>query len=187
MSSNPSPGGPSGVRRLLEHEGRERLILLINHVLASEPLAQQRLQPHSGRRLRVVPSGWPQLLSMVMSPPAPLEVEVTPAGLLECCPQLQPGVEERIPDLEVVVDSQDPLGLVAHVLAGGTPQLQLAGDAQFAADVNWLAENLRWDVAADIERLFGPVSAERLRTWGLAMARALREALSRLSGRGGVS
>jgi ubiquinone biosynthesis protein UbiJ len=64
--------------------------------------------------------------------------------------------------------------------------LQLAGDAQFAADVNWLAENLRWDVAADVERLFGPVSAERLRTWGLAVARALREAVARLSARGGA-
>jgi hypothetical protein len=41
-------------------------------------------------------------------------------------------------------------------------------------------------VAADVERLFGPVSAERLRTWGLAVARALREAVARLSARGGA-
>ncbi|MEY2594013.1 MAG: hypothetical protein RI972_1702, partial [Pseudomonadota bacterium] len=57
---------------------------------------------------------------------------------------------------------------------------QLSGDAQFAADVNWLAENLRWDLTADLERLWGPLSAERLRTWGQAFARALREAVQRL-------
>jgi ubiquinone biosynthesis protein UbiJ len=59
------------------------------------------------------------------------------------------------PDLDVTVDTHDPLGLVTRVLGGGQPTLQLSGDAGLAADVNWLAENLRWDVAADIERLFG--------------------------------
>jgi ubiquinone biosynthesis protein UbiJ len=78
------------------------------------------------------------------------------------------------------------LGLATRVLSGGTPQLQLAGDAQFAADVNWLADNLRWDVAADLERLFGPVPAEQLRTWGQALARALREAVLRWGGRVGA-
>lgn len=178
------------MRQLLEQEGRERLILIVNHVLSAEPVAQRRLQPHAGRRLRVVPDGWPRLLSMMAPPPAPLEVVVTPAGLLELCPMLDSVVDSSAqadsPDLEVVVDSHDPLGLVARVLSGGTPSLQLAGDAQLAADVNWLAENLRWDVAADIERFFGPVPAERLRTWGLAIARALREAAARLASRGGA-
>lgn len=186
MSSSAQPSRTTGVRQLLEQEGRERLILIVNHVLVSEPVAQQRLRPHSGRRLRVVPDGWPRLLSMMVPPPAPLEVVVTPAGLLDLCPMLEPGDERQTPDLEVVVDSHDPLGMVASVLAGGMPSLQVAGDAQLAADVNWLADNLRWDVAADIERLFGPVPAERLRTWGLAIARGLREAVSRLTGRGGA-
>lgn len=186
MSSTLNPGRGAGVRQLLEQEGRERMILVVNHVLSSEPVALQRLRPHAGARLRVVPDGWPRLLSMVLPPPAPLEVTVTPAGLLELCPMLEPGDDAATPQLEVVVDSHDPLGLVSRVLAGGTPSLQLAGDAQLAADVNWLAENLRWDVAADIERLFGPVPAERLRTWGLATARALREAVARLVRNGGV-
>lgn len=187
MHSPSSPEGKTGLRQLLEQEGRERLILLLNHVLASEPVAQQRLRPHSGRLLRVAPDGWPRLLSMMLPPPAPLEVRVTPAGLLELCPMLEPGAEQATPELDVVVDTHDPLGLAARVLAGGTPQLQLAGDAQFAADVNWLAENLRWDVAADVERLFGPVPAERMRTWGLAVVRGLKEAVARLASRGGVN
>jgi len=172
---------------LLEQEGRERLILLVNHVLASEPVAQQRLRPHAGRVLRVSPQGWPRLLSLMLPPPAPLAVRVSPAGLLELCTTLEDGMDAAVPELDVIVDTHDPLGLLARVLAGGTPQLQLSGDAQFAADVNWLAENLRWDVAADVERLFGPVSAERLSSWGLALARALREAVARLTARGGAS
>lgn len=180
MSSNSSAGGPSGLRQLLEQEGRERLILLLNHVLAAEPVAILRLQPHAGRCLRVVAQGWPRLLSMLLPPPAPLEVVVTPAGLLELRPALEGLEATAAPDLEVVLDTHDPMSLVSQVLSGGTPQLQLSGDAQFAADVNWLAENLRWDLTADLERLWGPLSAERLRTWGQAFARALREAVQRL-------
>ncbi len=185
MSSNSSPQGPSGLRQLLEQEGRVRLILLLNHVLAAEPVATLRLQPHAGRCLRVVAEGWPRLLSMLMPPPAPLEVVVTPAGLFELRPTLEGLDAAAAPDLEVVVDSHDPLSLMARVLSGGTPQLRLSGDAQFAADVNWLVENLRWDLTADLERLWGPLSAQQLRTWGQAFARALREAVERLSrGRG---
>ena len=29
-----------------------------------------------------------------------------------------------------------------------------------AADVNWIAQNVRWDPAADAERFFGPTLAE---------------------------
>ncbi|MFM8796520.1 MAG: hypothetical protein ACKOFK_07180 [Betaproteobacteria bacterium] len=186
MSMNSSPAEPLGLRQLLEQEGRERLVLLLNHVLASEPVAPARLQPHAGRRLRVVGQGWPQLLAVLVPQPQPLEVVVTPAGLLELCPLQAPQDPPSPADLEVVVDSHDPLGLAARVLSGGTPQLQLAGDAQFAADVNWLADNLRWDVAADLERLFGPVPAEQLRTWGQALARALREAGLRWGSRAGA-
>ena len=170
----------SSWRSLLEQEGRERLILLANHVLASEEAGWQRLQPHAGRVLRLCAQGWPALLGPFLPQPEPMQVRITPAGLLELCPEAQAASGC---DLEVVVDTHDPAGLVARVLSGGMPTLQLRGDAQLAADVNWLAENLRWDVAADLERLFGPVPAERLRLWGLAVTRALREALGRLAAR----
>ena len=97
-------------------------------------------------------------------------------------------LEADLADLEVQLDTRDPAALVARVMAGGTPSLQLRGNAQLAADVNWLAENLRWDVAADLERLFGPVSAQRLSLWGRAMLRALEQAVHRLmAARGAVS
>jgi ubiquinone biosynthesis protein UbiJ len=54
------------------------------------------------------------------------------------------------------------------------------GDAQLAGDVNWLMQNLRWDVAADLERFFGPVAAQQLHRLGSAVAHALRSAVQGL-------
>jgi hypothetical protein len=55
-----------------------------------------------------------------------------------------------------------------------TPPVDIEGDAQLAGDVNWLMQNLRWDVAADLERLFPPrwrtSCAAAGRHWPLACA-----------------
>jgi len=56
--------------------------------------------------------------------------------------------------------------------------VDIDGDAQLAADVNWLLQNLRWDVAADLERTFGPSIAYPLHRLGSALAKALRTALA---------
>ena len=50
------------------------------------------------------------------------------------------------------------------------------GNAQLAADINWLLQNVRWDVAADLERLFGPALAHSLHRLGSALAKGLRSA-----------
>ena len=56
-----------------------RLALFINHVLASEAVATQRLQPHAGRVLAVQMKNWPA----VLPPWPPLVFRITPAGLME--------------------------------------------------------------------------------------------------------
>ena len=94
-------------------------------------------------------TGWPALLP----PPPALAFRVTPAGLLEWCGGTELPAEA---DLVVRVDASNPLLLSARAMAGDMPQVAIDGDAQLAADVNWLLQNLRWDVAADLERLFGP-------------------------------
>lgn len=172
------PLGPglAGWRLLVEEQARHRLVLLINHVLSSEPLAQQRLLPHVGRSLQVRAVGWPSLLAPVLPAPQPLRLAITPAGLLELA---DGAVPELADDLVVDLDTRDPVSLAAQLLGGGVPSVQLQGDARLAADVGWLAENLRWDVAADVERLVGPIPAERLRLWGLMVASALRQGLTR--------
>lgn len=147
----------------------ERLTLVINHVLGSESVATQKLRPHAGRTLSLALNQWPGLLP---APPA-LAWRVTPAGLLEWC-----GAEGvAAPDLHVQIDAANPAALLARAVAGTPPAVQIDGDAQLAGDVNWLLQNLRWDVAADLERLFGPGPAQTLHRVGATLATALRAGL----------
>ncbi|MBU6256877.1 MAG: hypothetical protein KGL18_01050 [Burkholderiales bacterium] len=147
----------------------ERLTLVINHVLAAEPAATARLRPHAGRELALQIERWPALL------PAPprLAWRVTPAGMLEWS-----GVDGgAAPELAVHLEAANPALLVARALGGEAPPVQIDGDAQLAADVGWLIQNLRWDVAADLERLFGPAVGSTIHRIGSTLARALRSAL----------
>jgi ubiquinone biosynthesis protein UbiJ len=193
----------------------ERLTLVLNHVLRSEPVALARLVPHAGREIVVELAGCPALL-----PPAPpMRWRVTPAGMLEWCaggagahgiaatgwapPSGAPGASEKgssapsfsaqgssapaaagpgNADLRVVVDAANPAALLARALAGQRPAVQVEGDAAFAADIGWLLQNLRWDVAADLERFFGPVVAGQLHQLGRAFAGGLRAALDTFAG-----
>jgi ubiquinone biosynthesis protein UbiJ len=144
----------------------ERLTLLVNHLLAAEPVAAERLRPHAGRTIEVTLTGWPRLL-----PPPPAWVwRVTAAGLLEWCATALPAAA----DLGVRIDAANPGGLLVRTLGGQPPAAQIDGDAQFAADVHWLIQNLRWDAAADLERAFGPLPAGVLMQLGSSMAAGLR-------------
>jgi ubiquinone biosynthesis protein UbiJ len=148
----------------------ERLVLVVNHVLGAEPAATSRLQVHAQRVIRLQMQSWPSLLP---APPT-LAFRVTPAGMLEWCGG--PGATTDA-DLRVGVDASNPLLLMARAMAGDMPSVEIDGDAKLAGDVNWLLQNLRWDVAADLERLFGPVVAQQLHRIGSAVAGGLRTAL----------
>lgn len=154
----------------------ERLTLVINHVLASENVATERLKPHAGRSVELATSGWPSLLP---KPPACV-FRVTPAGLLEWA-GLEPATTA---DLAVRVDASNPALLLSKALGGTLPPVAVEGDAQLAGDVNWLLQNLRWDVASDLERLFGPTVAQPLLSVGAMLASALRTALQAAAGLG---
>ena len=69
----------SALQQLAASAFMERLTLWLNHVIAGEDAAVQRLRPHAGRLVRLELSGWPTLL-----PPLPeISFGITPAGLLE--------------------------------------------------------------------------------------------------------
>ncbi len=144
----------------------ERLVLVINHVLSSEPAAMSRLASHKGRSIALELQQWPSLLPRLPT----LKLRVTPPGLLEWC-----GLGDDGPaDLAVRVDAANPALLFARALAGEPPRLDIAGDATLATDIQWLVDNLRWDVEADLDRLFGPLVARQLGQLGSALARGLR-------------
>ena len=75
------------------------------------------------------------------------------------------------------MEASNPALVLARALAGEPPAVRIDGDAALAGDVNWLLQNLRWDVAADLERLFGPAVAGPLHQLGRMLAGAVRKAL----------
>ena len=152
----------------------ERLTLLVNHVLGSEPVAMERLRPHAGHCIQLHFEGWPGLL-----PPLPVTAfRVTPAGLVEWCGADLP-VE---PELRVSIDASNPALAMVQALSGARPKVEVAGDAAFAADLNWLFDNLRWDVQDDLANVVGPAPARELARVGAGIATGLREAVRTLSG-----
>jgi ubiquinone biosynthesis protein UbiJ len=154
------------LQALIAPAAMQRLTLLLNHVLASERVATERLARHVGRCIALQLRNWPPLL------PAPqgLAFRVTPAGLLEWCgdaPLAQP-------DLHLSIDAGNPALLGLQWVAGERPKMEIQGDAAFAADVQWLADNLRWDIAHDLEGVFGPVVAREVARFGQMVAETLR-------------
>jgi ubiquinone biosynthesis protein UbiJ len=133
---------------------RNRMVLFANHVLTGCPPAVERLRAHAGKAVRVDVSGWPGLIPV----PPPLTLRITPAGLFESVEAADVGV--GVPDLNVRLDTSDPAKVAGNVFKGGLPPMSIDGDGALAADVNWIAQNVRWDPAADAERFFGPTLAE---------------------------
>ncbi len=138
-------------------ELRHRLVLLLNHVLGQEAEAMARLKRQRGRVLEIT---WRDLA---------LRLAVTPAGLLDQAPA------DARPDLTLALIQDSPLELARSALRGDKPDVRIAGDVQLAAEVNWLADHLRWDLEEDLSRLMGDAPAH-------ALATGLRQALSALKG-----
>jgi ubiquinone biosynthesis protein UbiJ len=161
---------------LLEPLGREalaRVTLLLNHVIAAEPEATRRLLGHVGATVQIEWQRWPAFL-----PPPPQAVwRITPAGLLELA---EPGFVAG--DAAQLVVGLDQQALTGWALGGavGRPPMAVQGDVGLAADISWLAENLRWDVEDDLARVIGDVPARQLAQFGRAAVQALQGLLQRV-------
>ena len=165
----------------------ERLTLLINHVLASEPAAMDKLRPHAGRSLSVQwtsasgfrPPEWvDRLLPLQNGLPPALAWTITPAGLLEWTPEALPPQETTAiapPALRLTVALPPPWQLAWEALRGNRPEVQIEGDAQMAETAAWLLKHLRWDLEDDLARWLGAAPTELLRR----TAESAREALQR--------
>jgi ubiquinone biosynthesis protein UbiJ len=149
----------------LADEARLRLVLLVNHVLAQEPEAQARL---SRRQSSVIEVRWNQLQ---------FQWRITPAGLLDRVDG------QTSPDLVISLDGQSPAQLIKHLIDGQRPPVQIEGDVQLAAEVAWLADNLRWDVEEDLARVLGDVPAHALVDAGRRLLQALRPFVARAATR----
>lgn len=151
---------------------QDRIVLLLNHVISRETYALSRLRPFAGRAVVLHLAGWPALL-----PAAPdLVLAVTPAGLWE---RLDTAPAEA---LRIDLDASNPALLAFGALSGERPRVTVQGDAAFAGEMNWLIENLRWDIEDDLAAIVGPAPAHQLARWGRAAAQGLA-ALARGAGK----
>ena len=142
-------------------ESQQRLVLFLNHVLMQEPQAQARLLRQKGR---VVHAKW-GLFS--------IDLQVTPAGLVDRAPA---GSQA---DLVLTVAIESPWTAAQAALAGKPPPVNIEGDVQLAAELAWLAENLRWDVEEDLSRFVGDAPAHALANAGRKLHAALQSMLPR--------
>ncbi|WP_374590558.1 hypothetical protein [Aquabacterium sp.] len=147
---------PLGIRPLLE----ERITLVANHLLASEPVAAERMRRHVGRSMAVRLGIRLPFRDAGGRGPA-LRWQVTPAGLLDQLTDDAPATG----GLTVTVDLQDPLAVFRRALAGQRPAMAIQGDADFASDVAWLIDNLRWDIEDDLARVIGGPQAHVAMQW----------------------
>jgi ubiquinone biosynthesis accessory factor UbiJ len=125
----------------LVRELQQRVVLALNHVLQQEPEAMARLARQKG-----------QVAEMLMAPIS-MKLIATPAGLLDLANQ------DAKADLTITVTETNPLTLLQTTLRGEKPAIQIQGDVQLAAEVNWLVDHVRWDAEEDLSRIIGDAPA----------------------------
>jgi ubiquinone biosynthesis accessory factor UbiJ len=146
-------------------EAQRRIVLLLNHILMQEKEATSRL---ARQKDRVVHMQW-RFFAM--------KLVATPAGLLDLADA------GALPDLTLVVTQESPFAIAQALLRGDKPGVRIEGDVQLAAEINWLADHIRWDMEEDVSRILGDVPAHML---GRAV-RAIGGALRQFAGTGTAS
>ncbi len=133
---------------------------LLNHLLAREAWARDKLAPFAGRRARIEAFPFALLLG------------VAAGGLFE--------VGSGDPHVTITVDSAqlpsllfDPQALLRNV--------RLAGDAEFAQALSTVLQNLRPEPEEDLARFVGDAAAVRIVGFLRALATQIREGGERLT------
>jgi ubiquinone biosynthesis accessory factor UbiJ len=128
----------------LVREVQQRIVLALNHVLQQEPEAMARLCRQKGQ------------VALIEIAPIAIKLVATPAGLLDIA------APDAKADLTLTVTDSHPLALLQTTLRGEKPAIQIQGDVQLAAEVNWLVDHVRWDAEEDLSRMVGDAPAHSL-------------------------
>ncbi|MSQ66038.1 MAG: hypothetical protein EXR37_06830 [Limnohabitans sp.] len=141
----------------LLYELQDKLVLLLNHVIAQEPAALQRLRRQQGQCVQL---SWREYR---------LQWLITPAGLLERADAYAEA------DLHLQVNEASPLSLLQAVIKGEKPAMRIDGDVMLAADINWMVDHVRWDMEEDLSRVFGDATAHHMAAFFKRITSAMRE------------
>jgi ubiquinone biosynthesis accessory factor UbiJ len=148
-------------------EGHNRIVLLLNHVLQQEPEAMQRIARQKGR---IVKFAWQQY-TLLLTP--------TAVGLLAVASQ--PSPEDKKIDLLLEIIDTDVAELGKKLMQGDKPNVRIEGDVQLAAEVQWLAQNVQWDLEGDLARIVGNVPAHHISKSMRELRAKLREWVAKKS------
>ncbi len=126
----------------------------INHLLRGASWARDEIRRFSGQTARF------EIMPLVLSLTVLESGEVAPAAAAAV-----PAVTIRLtPGLMLRLAARDETAW---------REVGIAGDTDFAAAINHLVRNLRWDVEEDLSRVFGDIAAHRMaesgrtfRRWG---------------------
>jgi ubiquinone biosynthesis protein UbiJ len=134
----------------------------INHILAQEAWARDVLALHAGKEAAVD-------LGRIA-----LRVRVGRDGLLDASQADTPA------QVTIHVKPSD-LPLMAANRERAFSYVRVEGDAEFANTLSQLAQGLRWEAAHDLQRVLGPLAAERIVQGAGAAAESLRTAHRKLA------
>jgi ubiquinone biosynthesis protein UbiJ len=137
-------------------------VATINHLLAREAWARAALAEHAGKE------------ALIDAGAAALRVRVARDGMLEA------GQGEGAANVTIRVRMAD-LPLIAADRERAFSYVKIEGDAQFANTLSQLSRGLRWEAEADLERVLGPIAANRVAQGARGAAAAQRTAHTRLA------
>lgn len=118
----------------------------VNHLLARESWARERLAPYAGKTARLA------------CPPVVLMLLVQPDGYLSAVEE----TEAQQFDVTISVPSDALPAFVQGGQAAVMKHVKIEGDAEFATVIAKLAEHLRWEPEEDLAKLIGDGPAWRV-------------------------
>ncbi|MBI3043281.1 MAG: ubiquinone biosynthesis protein [Betaproteobacteria bacterium] len=127
-------------------------IAFVNHLLRGASWARDEIKRFAGRTARFEAA------------PFALSLTVLDSG------EVAAAAAEEVPAVTVRLTP----GLLLRLAARDKTvwrEIEAAGDADFAAAVNHVAHNLRWDIEEDLSRVFGDIAAHRMAETGRTLRR----------------
>ena len=133
----------------------------INHLLAREPWAREKLARHAGK-VAVFDAGL-----------VALRLKAGADGMVEDATADEPQnvtIRVKLSDLPVILQNRE------HAFS----YVQIEGDADFANTVSLLSENLRWEAEEDLAKLVGDAAAVRIAGTARSMLSAAKTTQQKL-------
>jgi ubiquinone biosynthesis protein UbiJ len=141
----------------------------INHLLAQEPWAQQKLLAHGGKTAAID-------TGMLV-----LRLRVTADGFVEAADHVgddagkDASSEAAASDVTIKIKLSD-LPLLAANAERAFSYVKIEGDADFANAISQVSQNVRWDAAHDLSKVIGEIAAQRLVSTAQSATTAMRSA-----------